>query len=86
MPLGSFYAPPKALKTQCFSDIFRGYKKRPVVWNRFMKTARWKNHCFLNTNRCLYIKYIKKINDIYVQIIRDYKKAFMLEMTLSKII
>lgn len=79
MPLGSFYAPPKALKTQCFSDIFRGYKKRPVVWNRFMKTARWKN-------RCLYIKYIKKINDIYVQIIRDYKKAFMLGMTLSKII
>ena len=86
MPLTSFYAPPKTIKTQSFSDIFRGYKKRPVVWNRFMKTACWKNYCFLNTNRCLCIKYIKKSNDIYVQIIRDYKKAFMLEMTLSKII
>ena len=32
MPLVSFYTPWKH-KTPKFSEVFRGYRKRPVVWN-----------------------------------------------------
>ena len=36
MPLVSPYTPWKHQRT-CFSDIFRGYIKRPVIWNRLNK-------------------------------------------------
>ena len=33
MPLISFYAPLKTSVNLWFSDVFRGYRKRPVAWN-----------------------------------------------------
>ena len=50
--LVSFYTPGKHLKTSaklCFSDIFRGYRKRAVAWNRWTASlmvnfSRRKNH------------------------------------------
>ena len=33
MPLVSFDTPWKHQKTFVFSDVFRGYRKRPVAWN-----------------------------------------------------
>ena len=37
MPLFSFYIPWKHEKTVKFSDVFRGYRNRPVVWNGLKK-------------------------------------------------
>ena len=36
MPLVSFYTTMKILENQRFSDVFRGYRKRPLSWNRLM--------------------------------------------------
>ena len=33
MPSISFYTPCKTLENQRFSDVFRGYRKRPLAWN-----------------------------------------------------
>ena len=33
MPLVSFNTPWKTSENQSFSDVFRGYRKRPVAWN-----------------------------------------------------
>ena len=33
MPFVSFYTPLKTSENQRFSDVFRGYRKRPVAWN-----------------------------------------------------
>ena len=33
IPLVSFYTPWKHQETESFSDIFRGYRMRPVAWN-----------------------------------------------------
>ena len=40
MPLVSFYTPWKHQKT-CFSDLFRGYRKRPVTWNGLTLYAKY---------------------------------------------
>ena len=40
MPLVSFDTTLKTSENQRFSDVFRGYRRRPVTWNRLTGTAR----------------------------------------------
>ena len=40
MPLVSFDTTLKTSENQRFSDVFRGYRRRPVTWNRLTGNAR----------------------------------------------
>ena len=54
---GLFLYTLKTSENQMFTDVFRGYRKRPVAWNGLMKTYRdWANveMCIILKAKCLY--------------------------------
>ena len=51
MPQVSFYIPLKTSENFWFSDIFRGYRKRPLPWNGLIVCQGfWKNFFLWNSN------------------------------------
>ena len=62
---GLFLYPLKTLEIQCFSDVFRGYKKRPVAWNgltEFIKIDYWRN----SDGPYPFLKFVRKCYEISV--------------------
>ena len=55
LPTCLFLYPLKTSENLWFSDVFRGYRKRPVTWNEFK--CSWKIHCkILSVNYFLFYK------------------------------
>ena len=73
----------KTSENHWFSDVFRGYQKRPVAWNGLISLMMWNLHLSNNhyviTKQLVLMKHLLKlpVNNRRVNMEKNYKKIIL---------
>ena len=73
----------KTSENHWFSDVFRGYQKRPVAWNGLISLMMWNldlsNNHYVITKQLVLMKHLLKlpVNNRRVNMEKNYKKIIL---------